>query len=46
MQTLGISDNDLWIACTAIEHNLKIVSQDSDFSRMKEVMNISLESWL
>jgi len=46
MQTLGISDNDLWIACTAIEHNLKIVSQDSDFFRMKEVMNISLESWL
>lgn len=46
MQTIGISDNDLWIACTAIEHNLTIISQDSDFSRMKEVMNISLETWL
>ncbi|MFB6277170.1 MAG: type II toxin-antitoxin system VapC family toxin [Halothece sp.] len=46
MASIGISDNDLWIACTAIHHGLTIVSMDRDFSRMKEVMDFSLESWL
>ena len=43
---IGVSDHDLWIACTAIHHSLTIVSTDSDFSRMKQVMNFSWESWL
>lgn len=46
IEALGISDNDLWIACTAMHHQLKIVSTDSDFSRMKAVMDFPLESWL
>ncbi|MBX2862538.1 MAG: type II toxin-antitoxin system VapC family toxin [Leptolyngbyaceae cyanobacterium MAG.088] len=46
IEALGISDNDLWIACTAMYHQLKIVSTDSDFSRMKAVMDFPLESWL
>lgn len=46
IESIGISDNDLWIACTAIHHNLKVISTDSDFSRMKEVIDFSLESWL
>lgn len=46
MESIGVSDNDLWIACVAIHHNLKVISTDSDFSRMKEVIDFSLESWL
>ena len=46
IETLGISDNDLWIACTALYHNLTIVSTDSDFSRMRAVRTFSLETWL
>lgn len=46
IEALGISDNDLWIACTAMHHQLTIISADSDFSRMKAVMDFPLESWL
>ncbi|MGB3295916.1 MAG: PIN domain-containing protein [Phormidesmis sp.] len=46
IETLGMSDNDLWIACTALHHNLIVVSTDSDFSRMQIVRAFSLESWL
>ncbi|MEY2977203.1 MAG: hypothetical protein RLZZ435_1342, partial [Cyanobacteriota bacterium] len=45
LQAIGISDNDLWIACTAIHYALIIVSQDQDFCRMQQVRNFSLESW-
>lgn len=46
IENIGISDNDLWIACTAFYHELSIVSADSDFLRMQAVMNFSLASWL
>lgn len=46
IETLGMSDNDLWIACTALHHNLIIVSTDSDFVRMQTVRVFSLESWI
>lgn len=46
IEALGISDNDLWIACTALHHSLTVVSADSDFSRMQAVRAFSLESWL
>jgi tRNA(fMet)-specific endonuclease VapC len=42
---LGFSENDLWIAAIARRNDLIIVSSDSDFSRMKEVLDISIESW-
>ena len=43
---LGISDNDLWIASTAIQENLILVSRDEDFLRIKQVHNLSLENWI
>lgn len=43
---LGFSENDLWIAAIAKRHGLTIVvSTDSDFKRMKEVLDISFVSW-
>ena len=43
---LGMSENDLWIAATALCHSLTVVSSDSDFERMREVREFSLESWV
>lgn len=45
LSSLGIGEHDLWIACTAIYHSLTVVSNDSDFTRMREVRTFPLESW-
>jgi len=45
LENAGIRLNDLWIACTAIQHSLIIVSQDSDFKRISEVMPLKIECW-
>jgi tRNA(fMet)-specific endonuclease VapC len=41
----GIGENDLWIACIAIQHNLIIVSTDTDFKRMGKVRNLPTQTW-
>ena len=46
MLDLGFDENDLWIAAIALQHNLTIVSADSDFSRMQPAKQLSVESWL
>nr|WP_256366874.1 PIN domain-containing protein [Aphanizomenon sp. UHCC 0183] len=40
---LPIQDADIFIAATAIIHNLIVVSHDSDLLRIKE---LQLEDWL
>lgn len=43
---LGFGENDLWIAAIALQHNLNVVSVDSDFPRIQQVRTLSVESWL
>ena len=46
VQSLGFSDNDLWIAATVLHYNLTLVSRDEDFQRLQIVQSFSVESWL
>ncbi|MEH2269826.1 MAG: PIN domain-containing protein [Nostoc sp.] len=46
LNTIGISENDLWIAATVLRHSLTLVSSDSDFERMRQVREIYWESWV
>jgi tRNA(fMet)-specific endonuclease VapC len=46
IQDLGFGDNDLWIAATARHHSLTLISTDSDFTRIKQVCDLNIESWL
>ncbi|MEH2305850.1 type II toxin-antitoxin system VapC family toxin [Nostoc sp.] len=46
LNTIDISENDLWIAATVLRHSLTLVSSDSDFERMRQVREISWESWV
>lgn len=45
LQYLRIYDNDLWIAAIALQHNLILVSADSDFQRIQTVRPLSVENW-
>lgn len=38
---IGFDDNDLWIASIALQHNLALVSSDSDFQRLQAVLSLS-----
>ena len=44
-EKMGFRDNDLWISAVAIQHELIIVSADSDFQRLKHIEDLEVESW-
>jgi tRNA(fMet)-specific endonuclease VapC len=43
---LGFTDNDLWIAASALERDATVVSEDPDFRRMATLGSLSVENWL
>ncbi len=45
VESLGFKDNDLWIASTAIQHNLVLVSEDSHILRLQGINELKVESW-
>jgi len=45
LSDIGIQESDLWIASVAVEHDLTLVSADSDFRRIQAIRNLSLETW-
>lgn len=42
---IGLNDNDLWIASTAIQNRLSLVSDYKDFLRIREVYDFNMETW-
>jgi tRNA(fMet)-specific endonuclease VapC len=45
VESLGFKDNDLWIASTAIQHNLILVSADSDLLVLDGIQGLKVENW-
>lgn len=45
LAALGLADNDLWIAASAIERRATLVSTDLDFHRIAEVSDLNVEDW-
>ncbi|WP_423752196.1 hypothetical protein [Dolichospermum circinale] len=41
-----MSDHDIWIRATVIQHNLTLVSADSDFRRIHQLQPFLWESWV
>lgn len=45
IKEIGIHNHDLWIASTAIQHDLTVVSADGDFTQISKVQQLKLETW-
>jgi len=45
IESLGFKDNDLWIASVAIQHDLILVSADSDAMRLSGIEGLKVENW-
>jgi len=46
LETLGFTDNDLWIAAAAIRNQCALVSNGcGDFVRLSEIESLNIETW-
>jgi tRNA(fMet)-specific endonuclease VapC len=45
IESIGFMDNDLWIASIAIQHNLILVSADTDIMRLNGIEGLKIENW-
>lgn len=45
VESLGFKDNDIWIAATAVQYNLTLVSADSDVMRLNGIEGLRVENW-
>ena len=45
LSQLGVGENDLWIAATALQHGSTVISADEDFTRLQQVQFFALENW-
>ena len=45
IEEIGFQENDLWIAAIAKSHGFVVVSADSDFERIAEAEDLSIEKW-
>lgn len=45
LESIGFFDNDLWIAATAIQHELILVTQDSDFKQLQGFEGLKIMIW-
>jgi len=44
-ESSGFKDNDLWIAATAIQHDLTLISADSDLLNLDGVLDLKVVNW-
>ena len=45
IESIGFMDNDLWIASVAIQHDLILVSADTDIMRLNGIEGLEIENW-
>jgi len=45
IESIGFMDNDLWIASVAIQHDLILVSADTDIMRLNGIEGLKIENW-
>jgi len=44
-ESLGIFDNDLWIAATSIQYELTLITRDKGFLRLQGIENFNAQVW-
>ena len=45
LESLGIFDNDLWIAATSIQNKLTLITRDKGLLRLQGIENFSVQVW-
>jgi tRNA(fMet)-specific endonuclease VapC len=45
IESLGLGDNDLWIASVAIQHSLILITADIDIIKLNGIEDLVIENW-